>query len=564
MLCRSVNVFALYVCSCFLMLEATVLTCFVPAAVLVFINTLIALRICCLLREPRHVTSQRRTPCDDPDTEETHDNEIEVLSSGHSQPDYRSMQSDSPAPSAERPVSELDPVYRPSVQLSAVVCLLLLFCLTWTSAAFVVVPPFEFLHDTVVYQSCYAVSAVVLALFLVSYFCICRSDIRSTCICHRQSSVSESSRWQYVKATDDSASHGSGGKVQENGWAAVCDARGVDESSAVLAVESLSVAAKSLHSDTDHATSVKANGPQFAAPAVAVPECVAFYNARQNGVARKYWERSRKKRAMTNLYHNETGLHHRLADDESKPDGASSSTTPNGNAKSAVNGAHQKLVTAAVENVPAQHVTGLADEQQPLLSVISAATHDHCRTVSCPGSDTGTAHTSAVRRERLSFSDTAVRSVEQCDQTDKLDRDSMQTGVRDGKTSVATAAELCPSDRSAAQRSSSVDTADYESKNIELHSVSDANHLHPADSRNSFENFDVTVEERGITHSPNTGMARAFINKNYCASVPQTSSAERKRDCSNGDIVAEADTLPADIWVRQNSKPVKLKTETSV
>jgi len=538
-----------------------VLTCFVPAGVLIFINTLIAFRVCCLLREPIHAKTLQSNPCDDPDTEETHNNEIEVLSSGQNQPDYRSMQSDSPAPSTERPVSELDPVYRPWVQLFAVICLLLLFCLMWMSAAFVVVPPFEFAHDTIVYQCFYAVSAVSLGLFFVVYYCLCRSDIQSTCVCHKQSSSSESSRWRYIKATNGNTSHESG-KLHENG-SAVCDSHGVDESSAVLAVESLSIAAKSLHSDTEHGTSTKANGAQFTAPAVAVPECVAFYNPQQNGVARKYWERSRKKRAMANLYHNEAQLH-RFGDD-SKPDGASGNTTPCGNA---VNGVHQKVVSAAAdENVP-QHVTELPDEQQPLLSLINpraAGTNDHRRTLSRASTDMGIACTDTVKHGPMSSSNTAIMavcSVERCDQSDKDNCGNMQTCVKDDKKS---ASELCASEEPAMQHLSSTDSA----KNFELHSVKDSNHLRPADPQINSEKG-VAAEEHRM-HSPNAGTARAFINKNYCASIPRTYSAERKADCKNGevaetaqDVSAASDTSTADIWIRQHSKPLKLKTETSV
>jgi len=554
------------------MLEGAVLTCFIPAGVLIFINTLIAFRICCLLCEPIHTTSLQRNPCDDPDTEETHDNEIEVLSSCQNQPDYRSVQSDSPAPSAERPVSELDPVYRPWVQLLAIFCLLLLFCLMWMSAAFVIVPPFEFAHDTIVYQCSYAMSAVTLGLFFVLYYCICRSDIRSTCICQKQSTSCESSRWRYVKATNGSKSHESG-KLHENG-SAVCNSRGMDESSAVLAEESLSIAAKSLHSDPDHGTSTKSNGPQFNAPVVAIPECVAFYNPRQNGVARKYWERSRKKRAMANLYHNETQLH-RFGDD-SKPDGTSGNTTPNGNAKSALNGLHQKVVTAAVENVP--HVIELPDEQQPLLSVLNppaAGKDDHRRTLSCTGSDMGTAHTNVVNSEQMPSSDTAmmaVCAVERLSQSDAHNSGNGQTCVKDGKSSVAVVSELSASEASAMQHSinAAEQSTSYDSKNFELLSVRDTNCLCPAESQNNPDK-DIATEDRRM-HSPNTGTAHAFINKNYSSSTPRTYSVEHKENYKSSeagesttvDVSAVSDTSTADIWVRQLSKPLKLKTETSV
>ena len=551
------------VCSCFLMLEAAALTCFVPAGIIIFINILIAFRISCLLREPVHAVPLQRNPCDDPDTEETHDNEIEVLSSGPNQPDYQSVQSDSPAPSSERRVSELDPVYRPCVQLFAVILLLLLFCLIWTSAAFVIVPPFEFAHDTVVYHCSYAVSAVSLGLFFVLYYCLCRSDVQSSCFWRRQSSSCESSRWQYVKATNGNAAHESG-KLHENG-SAVCDSRGADETSAVLAVESLSTAEKSVHSD---GASTKTNGPQFIAPVVAIPECVAFYNPRQNGVARKYWERSRKKRAMANLYHKEAQLHR--DGDDSKPDGASGNTTPNGNVKSAVIGVHQKVVTAAVENVP-RHVTELSDEQQPLLSLINRRTDDRARTLSCASSDvgTGTADVTAIKCEPLPSYDTAVMAVssaEQCSQSDK--QNCSNSCANDGKTLAVSASDLCVSEESAMQRSSSVDTAEHtscDSKNMELQSVIDVSCRHMADSQNSSEK-DAAAEER----SPNTGTARAFINKNYCASIPRTSYTVHKSDCKDSKAndtsasVDVSDTSMADVWVRQHSRPSKLKTETSV
>jgi len=558
--------FFICVCSCFLMLEAAVLTCFVPAGVLIFVDTLIAFRICCLLREPVHTTSPHRKPFDDPDTEEVHDNEIEMLSSGTNQRDYRSVQSSSPAPSAEQPVSELDPVYRPWVQLIAVIFLLLLFCLLWSSAAFVIVPPFEFAHDTIVYRCFYAVLAASLGLFFVIYYCICRSDVRSACLCRKRSSSSESSRWRYIKATNGSTSHESG-KLHENG-SAVCDVREMDESSVVMAAESLSQAAKSTHSDTDRGTSTKVNGPQFAAPDVAIQECVAFYNPRQNGVARKYWERSRKKRAMANLYHNEAQLH-RFGDD-SKPDGTSGNTTPNGNAKSAANGIHQKVVTAAVENVP-QHVIELPDEQQPLLSMTNpraTSSDDHGRTLSYTSTDVATAHSNAVKCELMPSSDAAtmaVSSVEQCFHSDGQNGGNLQTCAEGDKMLVSS--ELCAGKESAVQHPSSVDAVEqalsYDSKISELHSVTDVNCLHPADSQDNSEK-----EERRM-HSPNTGTARAFINKNYCASISRPSHAVPKdsevNETTSRDVSAVTHTsTAADIWVRQYSKPLKLKTETSV
>jgi len=521
------------------MLEAAVLTCFVPSGVLVIINILIAFRICCLLQEPTHAAALHRTPCDDPDTEEVHDNEVDVLASGHNQVDYRSVQSSSPAPSAERPVSELDPVCRPWVQLLAIIFLMLLFCLTWMSAAFVVMPPFEFRHDTVVYQCCYAVLAVSLGLFFVLYYCLCRSDVQSASCWCKQSSSSESSRWQYVKATNGGGMSHETGKVLENG-SAVCD---MDEA---IAAESVSVVAKSVRSDTGRAASPKMDGPQFAPPVVSVPESASFYNARQNGVARKYWERSRKKRAMACLYHNETQL--RFGDD-SKPDGTSGNTTPNGNVKATVNGVQQKVVTAAIECVPEGGIE-LPDEQQPLLSLINSHASDRRNALGRTGSDVDT-NQSSVNGELFPLSDA----------TDSRDGGNFQTSPNDGKTSVTTASALCVGEQSSPDEQAA--------SKLELHSVGDTNSLHPASSKLDTENDSVPEECR--SHSPNAGTAHAFINKNYCASIPRASGSVHKLDDkdvtvneASADVSAVLDAGMADVWVRQHSKPLKLKTETSV
>jgi len=220
-------------------------------------------------------------------------------------------------------------------------------------------------------------------------------------------------------------------------------------------------------------------------------------------------------------------------------------------------------------------VMELPDEQQPLLSVTNrraTSNDDHRRTLSCTSSDVGTADSNTVKcKELMPLSDTAmmaISSVEQCCQFDGQDSGNLQTCAADDEKLVSAASELC--EESTMQQLSFVDSAEqassYDSKNSELHSVRDVSCLHPPNSQDNSEK-DVTAEGQKM-HSPNTGTARAFINKNYCASIPRPSHAVHKDSEIKEtplDVSAVTDTsTAADVWVRQYSKPSKLKTETSV
>lgn len=310
-------------------MDSAFLTLFVPAGVILVVNILLFLRICCLLRLPSVSRQGSLSRCDDPDTDETHDNnEIEVLAPrGRPRGQTRSTHSDSM--SSDLASSILDPAYKPSRQLLTCISLLVLLTLTWISAACTVSSPLTFAHSEVVYQSLYATTAAILGLFIVVYYCIGRPEVRAlscSCCCRRhrrrQKVVScrgEVSVSQQTKSTngsvrrDDDENVGDVGQIEH-----VVIVHNAARSSVASAADRVSLAAKSLCSDCDDGLKSPASPPCAdpssaspvpppAAAAAVVIEPVAdysmFYNPRQNGVARKYWDRAKKKRATAPLKH---------------------------------------------------------------------------------------------------------------------------------------------------------------------------------------------------------------------------------------------------------------------
>ena len=283
-------------------MDAALLTFFIPAGVLGFIDLLLFLRIVCLLNSLEHTAAAKLHLNDiDADTEEIHDNEINML---HPAACQRLVSTTTPGGSQDSNQSEsplarasgaLDPVYHPVHQLHGAAALFLLYCATWTAGAFATSPPFakSLPHHEVLFPCLYAVLASSLGAFLLVFYCVGRKDLRTA---WRRSS-DDSSRWQYVKANGNPPQTMATILTTTNGHV-MSDTAG----------ETVSLASKSVHSHHLDFEPPKASSSSATASltivnlvdaSVGAPDCAAaavFYNPRQNGVARKYWERSKKKR----------------------------------------------------------------------------------------------------------------------------------------------------------------------------------------------------------------------------------------------------------------------------
>lgn len=67
-----------------------------------------------------------------------------------------------------------------SSQLKAHIIVLMLYCITWISAAISVAAPFgnQILYEEEIFSIVFAVSATILGIFLVFFYCVARSDVR--------------------------------------------------------------------------------------------------------------------------------------------------------------------------------------------------------------------------------------------------------------------------------------------------------------------------------------------------------------------------------------------------
>lgn len=254
---------------CFLSTEARMFALYAPAAFLTSICIIFFLSMCCLLREGSH------DPADLVDDISDHlpGNELDSVTP-------TTNLTNTTAPSS----SVMDLEYRPVVQLYGVAMVLFLYLFTWMCGAFVVALPFGSLlpHRQMIYNYLYSFTSAALGIFILVFYCLAREDARG---CWRNSCCKKDVQSESVAtATNPSNGH-------------IARHRGSIE---------LSISGKSSNS-TNRSPSVRCGAPkvtnvssQAAGGGTATDlslgsyqEHATFYNPRQNGIAKKYWQKNR-------------------------------------------------------------------------------------------------------------------------------------------------------------------------------------------------------------------------------------------------------------------------------
>ena len=274
------------------------LTFFIPAGVLGFIDCVLFFRIGCLIQSLSTLNSATIESSNN-ETEELHENEIELLPAQTiptNNVPSASLNSSSPLATS---TNSLDVVYCPCSQLCATVAMLLLYCATWTTGALsIALPLSSFLnYNEIIFQCLYAVLATAFGAFLFVYYCVGRKDVRAVCL--RRRSVTNGN-WKYVPANAEAPP-----MPLMNGHVTQPDVVG----------ETLSLTSRSVRSnvESDHKQPLAVmktcaqqvtEDPSFAP----VQDCSMFYNPRQNNIAKKYWERTKKKRGNNNGMRQETNV----------------------------------------------------------------------------------------------------------------------------------------------------------------------------------------------------------------------------------------------------------------
>ena len=232
-------------------------------------------------------------PIDEPETEEI--NELELTS-----PEIESLPHDHGDSSVTPSSTEVDLEYRPISQLRALALVLLLYLLMWTSGAFAIALPFPDAspNQELIFTYSYAFFATILALFIFVYYCIGRHDARKCwrrfCCCER--------RPIYVV---NGGIRNSNNIVHANGHvlrsSSSLDSQFTNKSNSTAnrtnplknihpkKQSNVNLVPSQTASMTDHTlSSIHENMP-------------TFYNARQNGVAKRYWEKKSKNKQINLL-----------------------------------------------------------------------------------------------------------------------------------------------------------------------------------------------------------------------------------------------------------------------
>ncbi|XP_076055797.1 remoulade isoform X2 [Oratosquilla oratoria] len=171
---------------CFLAWGPSLGAFYAPTAALVFILFVFFLLTHCLLGSRRVSYSEA--------TGATETTELELLEA-HSPEDNEEaggatsggVGDELSIASSDSTASVADTQHSPLTQLRAHVVTLLLFILTWASAAITTAAPFAIPYHTTIFSIAYAICASSLGCFIFVFFCVSRSDVWEawrTCSCH--------------------------------------------------------------------------------------------------------------------------------------------------------------------------------------------------------------------------------------------------------------------------------------------------------------------------------------------------------------------------------------------
>ncbi|KAK6177945.1 hypothetical protein SNE40_012804 [Patella caerulea] len=175
---------------CFLAWEPSLGAFYGPITLLVVLNLIFFLRISCVIRGANGNASEQED-C----TEELHVNEIELVpSQADTNLEVQTLtprrqrierervkdDDDDEEDDNESTLSVMDQERRPITQLRAIVAMLFLYILAWVCGAIAVAKPFKSIipYQELIFSYLYGATSTALGVFMVVYFCLSRQDSR--------------------------------------------------------------------------------------------------------------------------------------------------------------------------------------------------------------------------------------------------------------------------------------------------------------------------------------------------------------------------------------------------
>ena len=272
-------------CSCFLEWEPGLGAFVGPVAFLLILNLFFYLRISCVIRSSTGPLLNLE------ETQELHVTDIE-MTSNHDRIETHSMCSDMTSKSAISSVMDFE--RRPITQLRALIAVCLLFVLTWGFGAITVAQPLTFIpYQELIFSYLYGVICAIFGLFMLIYYCLARNDSRTSWkrffLCEQQT-VYETSH-----VSHHSVPHANGHVTTGSGT----DISNCNKISAKVVTNHENYVKKVEEEEEESTLNLVPSKPPSIndgslTNSLNEPDPASFYNPRQNGVAKKFWEKKNK------------------------------------------------------------------------------------------------------------------------------------------------------------------------------------------------------------------------------------------------------------------------------
>lgn len=189
--------------------------------------------------------------------------------------------------------SVADSEYRPMAQLTGIVLFLVLYLLMWASGACSIAPPLEStdIQLDIILSYLYMILCIILGIFLLVFYCLARNDTRATwnacCKPSQDATILPPRSNTNINIITRTNAHNSLRRDDESDGS-FKDSSVNDQSNPLLQI-------MQYHKNTAMISYSVADSQARGDPSVhgSPEDAPVFFNPRQNGVAKRYWERKR-------------------------------------------------------------------------------------------------------------------------------------------------------------------------------------------------------------------------------------------------------------------------------
>ena len=191
-----------------------------------------------------------------------------------------------------------DTEYKPLAQLTGIILFLMLYILMWTSGAFSIAlqSKTETENMDVILSSLYMILCIILGIFLIVFYCLARKDTRRAwrmfCFCKKREAAGLPPRSSTnINVITHANAHQSLTRDDESGIDSLKESSANNQSNPLLQI-------MQYHKQNSMMTHSVAGSQSRGDPSIqgGSEDISAFYNPRQNGVAKRYWEKTRTSR----------------------------------------------------------------------------------------------------------------------------------------------------------------------------------------------------------------------------------------------------------------------------